>query len=172
MKNKVVYLKLPAASLLSSAQCSISSSPGYWSGNWIWILLESWKSQHHDITSVVSCLYSLAGVVGGVLGTVSRAVAAEETSGVLGCNGGVVTGPPSLGLHPRPLQDVVWVLTCSWMRNTELEPDLKFHVLMWFWSLSLICCNRDIFFCHWLILFCFSFSSGTQTTRDLSDWLL
>ncbi len=61
--------------------------------------------------------HSLARVVGGVLGTVSRAVAAEETGGVLGGDGGVLAGPPSLGFHPRPLQDVVRVLTCSWMRN-------------------------------------------------------
>lgn len=158
----MVYLKLPAASLLSSAQCSISSSPRYWSGNWVWIVLESLKSQYHDITWVVSCLYSLAGVVGGVLWTVSRAVTAEETSSVLGRDGGVVTGPPSLRFHPSPLQDVVWVLTCSWTRDTE--PDVQFHVLVRFWSFSFIYYNRDMLFVH-LLSFRFSFSSGTQTQR-------
>jgi len=62
-----------------------------------------------------SCrLYSLAGVVDGVLGTVSGAVAAEEAGGVLGRYGRVLAGPPSFGFHPRALQDVVRVLTRSW----------------------------------------------------------
>lgn len=61
-----------------------------------------------------TAFYSLAGVVGGVLRTVSRAVTAEETGGVLGRDGGVLAGPPGLGFRPRPLQDVVRVLTRSW----------------------------------------------------------
>lgn len=62
-------------------------------------------------------LYSLAGVVRGVVRTVSGAVAAEESSSILRCDGRVLTGPPSLVFHPRPLQDVVRVLTCTWMEN-------------------------------------------------------
>lgn len=65
-------------------------------------------------------LYSLAGVVGGVIRTVSGAVAAEETGRVLWGDGGVLARPPSLGFHPCPLQDVVRVLTCSWTdRNSR-----------------------------------------------------
>lgn len=58
-------------------------------------------------------LSSLAGVVGGVLGAVTRAVAAEKTGGVLGRHCRVVTGAAGLRFHPGALQDVVRVLTCS-----------------------------------------------------------
>ena len=61
---------------------------------------------------------SLAGVVGGVVGTVSGAVAAEESGEVLGRDGGVLAGPPGLGFHPRPLQNVVRVLTGDWREKT------------------------------------------------------
>lgn len=62
----------------------------------------------------VCVLDSLACVIGGVVGTVTRTVAAEETCGVLGGDGRVLAGPPGLRFHPCPLQDVVRVLTCSW----------------------------------------------------------
>lgn len=66
-------------------------------------------------------LYSLAGVVGGVFGTVTGAVAAEEARGVLGGDGGVLAGPPGLRFDPGALQDVVRVLTRSLERETQAE---------------------------------------------------
>lgn len=86
-------------------------------------LIDLFFSQTEGSIRLLLCstVYSLAGVVGGVLRTVSGAVAAEETGGVLGRDGGVFAGPPSLGFHPRPLQDVVRVLTCSWTNRQTPE---------------------------------------------------
>lgn len=67
--------------------------------------------------------YSLAGVVDGVIRTVSRAVAAEEAVPVLRSDGGVLPWTPGLGIHTVPLQEVVRVLTCS---LEETEPDSHF----------------------------------------------
>lgn len=57
---------------------------------------------------------SLACVIGGVVGTVTGTVAAEEACGVLRGDGRVLAGPSGVRFYPRPLQDVVRVLTCSW----------------------------------------------------------
>lgn len=58
-------------------------------------------------------LDSLAGVVGGVLRAVTRAVAAEKAGGVLWRHGRVLAWAAGLRFHPGALQDVVRVLTCS-----------------------------------------------------------
>lgn len=72
-----------------------------------------------------SSLDSLAGVVRGVLRTVSGAVAAEETGSVFRRYRRVLARPPSLGFHPRALQDVVRVLTCSW---TDEQKQIQYVV--------------------------------------------
>lgn len=79
-----------------------------------------------DSETLLRCFYSLAGVVDGVVRAVTRAVAAEGSREVLRCDGGAVARAPGLGFHPRPLQDVVRVLTCGWTRNKQ---KLK-HVLV------------------------------------------
>lgn len=60
-------------------------------------------------------LDSLAGVVGGVLGAVTRAVAAEKAGGVLWRHRRVLAWAAGLRFYPGALQDVVRVLTCSWI---------------------------------------------------------
>lgn len=74
-----------------------------------------------DTCRVSAASYSLAGVVGGIVRTVSRAVAAEEASGVLGGNGGVIVGPPPLGFRSRLLQNMVGVLSCRWREQMKSE---------------------------------------------------
>lgn len=57
------------------------------------------------------CRHSHAGVVDGVVRTVTGAVAAEEAGQVLGGDGGVVSGSLGPVASPRVHQDVVGVLT-------------------------------------------------------------
>lgn len=54
---------------------------------------------------------SLAGVIGGIFRTVSRAVAAQKSGSILWGNGGV------LRFDACTLQDIVRVLTCSWVNR-------------------------------------------------------
>lgn len=65
---------------------------------------------------------SLAGVIDGVFRTVSRAVAAQEAGSILWGDGGVV------GFDPRPLQDIVRVLACSWEdRDSDQFRNIRQH---------------------------------------------